>query len=185
MLVSLTVKNFAIIDNITLDFNKGMTVLTGETGAGKSLLIDAIGLLFGDRASSDVVRYEENKAEIVGVFSDYAKEVNEILSQNEIPLEDFLTIKREIYQNGKSLAKVNGEIVNLNILDLLSTYLGDIHTQFDVVKLVNPKNYFSFIDDDKIAALLDSYKQNLKEYRKYNNLYQEKKAEEAQNNQKI
>ena len=154
MLVSLTVKNFAIIDNISLDFHNGMTVLTGETGAGKSLLIDAIGLLFGDRASSDAVRFEENKATIEGVFSDYAKDVNEILAQNEIPIEDFLVIKREVYQNGKSLAKVNGEVVNLNILETLSTYLGDIHTQFDVVKLVNPKNYFSFIDDEKINSLL-------------------------------
>ena len=185
MLVSLTVKNFAIIDNISLDFSQGMTVLTGETGAGKSLMIDAIGLLFGDRASSDAVRYEETKASIEGVFSDYLEDVNEILKNNNIPIEDFLVIKREVYQNGKSLAKVNGETVNLNLLESLSTYLGDIHTQFDVVKLVNPKNYFSFIDNEEINELLGSYKNNLKEYRKYHNLYIEKKNEEAINNQKI
>ena len=185
MLVSLTVKNFAIIDNISIEFNKGMTVLTGETGAGKSLMIDAIGLLFGDRASTDAVRFEETKALVEGVFSDYPKEVNELLETNDLPVEDFLVIKREVYQNGKSLAKVNGETVNLNILESLSTYLGDIHTQFDAVKLVNPKNYFSFIDDEKINDLISEYKINLKEYRKFHNLYQEKKTEVTTNNQKI
>ena len=185
MLVSLTVKNFAIIDNISLEFNKGMTVLTGETGAGKSLMIDAIGLLFGDRASTDAVRFEETKATVEGVFSDYPKEVNELLETNDLPVEDFLVIKREVYQNGKSLAKVNGETVNLTLLESLSTFLGDIHTQFDAVKLVNPKNYFSFIDDEIINDLISDYKTNLKEYRKYHNLYQEKKAEVATNNQKI
>ena len=185
MLVSLTVKNFAIIENISMDFKNGFTVLTGETGAGKSLLIDAIGLLFGDRAQSDAVRYEETKATIEGVFSDYSKEVNEILEENSIEINDFLIIKREVYQNGKSIAKVNGEAVNLNVLDAISTYLGDIHTQFDVVKLVNPKNYFSFIDDDAINTILDNYKVNLKEYRKFNKLYQDKLNEESLNNQKI
>lgn len=185
MLLSLTVKNFAIIDNISIDFSNGMTVLTGETGAGKSLIIDAIGLLFGDRASADLVRYDEVKATIEGVFSDYSNNIKDILIEAGIDAEDILVIKREIYQNGKSLAKVNGETVNLNVLMDLSNELGDIHTQFDAVKLVNPKNYFSFIDSDEINELLVSYKQNLKEYRKYNNLYLEKKEEENQNNQKL
>ncbi len=185
MLVSLSVKNFSIIDNISIDFNKGMTVLTGETGAGKSLVIDAIGLLFGDRASNDSVRYEEQKSSIEGVFSDYPKIINELLESNDIPVEDFLVIKREIYANGKSLAKINGENVNLNLLEQVSINLGDIHTQFDAVKLVNPKNYYSFIDDEKINNLLDNYRTNLKEYRKIHNLYLEKKNEEAINNQKI
>ena len=104
MLLSLTVKNFAIIDNINIDFNHGMTVLTGETGAGKSLIIDAIGLLFGDRASNDLVRYGENKAVIEGVFSDYSSNVLDILHNNDIEEADFLVIRREIYQNGKSIA---------------------------------------------------------------------------------
>ena len=109
----------------------------------------------------------------------------EILDDNGIDKDDFLVIKREVYQNGKSIAKVNGEAVNLNVLDNLSTYLGDIHTQFDVVKLVNPKNYFSFIDDDKINELVLEYKKNLKEYRHFAKLYNDKKNEEALNNQKI
>lgn len=185
MLLSLTVKNFAIIDNISIDFNKGMTVLTGETGAGKSLIIDAIGLLFGDRASNELVRYGENKAVIEGVFSDYSNNVCEILENNDITNSDLLVIKREIYQNGKSIAKVNGETITLNVLELLSTELGDIHTQFDVVKLVNPKNYFSFIDNDRINFLLNDYKDLLNKYRKVLSIYNQKKEQEGLNNQKL
>lgn len=185
MLLSLTVKNFAIIDNISIDFNKGMTVLTGETGAGKSLIIDAIGLLFGDRASNELVRYGENKAIIEGVFSDYSNNVCEILENNDITNSDLLVIKREIYQNGKSIAKVNGETITLNVLELLSTELGDIHTQFDVVKLVNPKNYFSFIDNDRINFLLNDYKDLLNKYRKVFSIYNQKKEQEGLNNQKL
>lgn len=185
MLLSLTVKNFAIIDNISIDFNKGMTVLTGETGAGKSLIIDAIGLLFGDRASNELVRYGENKAVIEGVFSDYSNNVCEILENNDITNSDLLVIKREIYQNGKSIAKVNGETITLSVLELLSTELGDIHTQFDVVKLVNPKNYFSFIDNDRINFLLNDYKDLLNKYRKVLSIYNQKKEQEGLNNQKL
>lgn len=185
MLLQLTVKNFAIIDNISIDFSNGMTVLTGETGAGKSLIIDAIGLLFGDRASNDLVRYGENKAVIEGVFSDLSESVLEILNNNDIPNNDLLVIKREIYSNGKSLAKVNGESINLSLLDLLSNELGDIHTQFDVVKLVNPKNYFSFIDNEEINNLLIDYKESLKKYRQVLAKYNQKKDQENLNNQKL
>ena len=185
MLLSLTVKNFAIIDNMNIDFSNGMTVLTGETGAGKSLIIDAISLLFGDRASNDLVRYGENKAVIEGVFSDYSNKVLDILKQYDINEDDILVIKREIYQNGKSIAKVNGETINLTVLDLLSNELGDIHTQFDVVKLVNPKNYFTFIDNHEINQLLISYKQSLNEYRNVLNQYNDKLKQENLNNQKL
>lgn len=185
MLLSLTVKNFAIIDNINIDFNNGMTVLTGETGAGKSLIIDAIGLLFGDRASNNLVRYGENKAVIEGVFEDYSEKVSDILAENDIEESDLLTIKREIYQNGKSIAKVNGESINLSILDILANELGDIHTQFDVVKLVNPKNYFSFIDNKNINEMISQYRIILSKYREVLNQYNEKKNQESLNNQKL
>ena len=174
MLLTLTVKNFAIIDNIQVDFKEGMTALTGETGAGKSLIIDAIGLLFGDRASSDLVRNGENKAFIEGVFCHYNKEINELLNNLDIECEDILTIKREIYANGKSVCKVNGETISITNLDNLSSYLGDIHTQFDSMRLVNPKSYFSFIDDQKILDLVDEYKKALAEYNTAKREYDDK-----------
>ena len=108
MLRSMYVKNFAIIDNISIEFSDQMTVLTGETGAGKSLIIDAIGLLFGDRASSEVIRTGETKATVEGVFDNLA-DTNALLNDNDIEIEDFLVIKREIYDNGKSICKLLDE----------------------------------------------------------------------------
>lgn len=172
MLLSLSIKNLAIIDNIQIDFKNGMTALTGETGSGKSLIIDAIGLLFGDRASSDLVRNGENKAFIEGVFDKYNSEVNNMLKELEIDIDDILIIKREIYANGKSICKINGEVVNANTLNNISNYLGDIHTQFDSIKLVNPKNYFTFIDDNSINELLISYKESLTNYNKLKREYE-------------
>jgi len=104
MLVSLLVKNFAIIDNINIEFADNMTVLTGETGAGKSLIIDAIGLLFANRASAELVRHGETKAVIEGVFTRLNPKLVNILQEKEIEIstDDVLTIKREIYDSGKS-----------------------------------------------------------------------------------
>ena len=165
MLVSLYVKNFAIIDNIQVDFKEGMSVLTGETGAGKSLIIDAIGLLFGKRASSDWVRFGETKAIIEGVFSNFNPKMQEILGF-ELNPEEYLVIKREIYSNGKSLCKVNNETITLAQLSELSETIGDIHSQFDTQGLFNPKNYLQFLDDAEIAELLEEYRVNLRNMKK-------------------
>lgn len=166
MLVTLNVKNFAIIDNIQINFDKGFTVLTGETGAGKSLIIDAISLLFGERASIDLIRYGEQKASIEGLFSDYNQKIIELLNEFDIKYDedDFLIIKREIYLNGKSLCKINNQTVSLNQLKLISLYIGDIHSQFDTFGLINPKNYLSFLKDEFIDNQINEYFTTLKEY---------------------
>lgn len=171
MLVSLSVKNFAIIDNIQIDFEDHMTVLTGETGAGKSLIIDAIGLLFGRRASADLIRYGENKAAIEGAFSDIPPKAKELLG-DEIHENDYLVIRREIYANGKSLCKINNQMVSLSQLVEIAEELGDIHSQFDTQGLFNPKNYLQFIDDKTIPNLLEGYRQSLHEYQMARNEYQ-------------
>ena len=184
MLNSILVKNFAIIDNIQIDFKKNMTVLTGETGAGKSLIIDAIGLLFGDRASSDLVRRNEAKATVEGVF-DNLSDTDEFLKENEIEKDEFLVIRRDIYENGKSICKINGESVSLNQIAELGQLLGSIHTQFDNEKLTNPKNYFDFIDTLEIKERLISYQNLLKEFNNLNRKYQTLLKDETENNQKL
>lgn len=187
MLVSLNVKNFAIIDNIQIDFQDGMTVLTGETGAGKSLIIDAIGLLFGKRASNDLIRYGEEKAIIEGVFSIYNDKIKQQLNELSIDYneEDNLIIKRELHSSGKSICRINNNIVTLSQLSEIVDNIGDIHSQLDTFGLINPKNYISFLNNDKITALLDDYNQalleynkNLKEYRRLVALDQDNKAKE-------
>lgn len=168
MLLSLYVQNFAIIDNIQIEFKDNMTVLTGETGAGKSLIIDAIGLLFGSRASSNLVRFKEDKAVIEGVFSYLPKFVQELTGSSE---DDVLIIRREIYANGKSICKINNQNVTLSQLVEISELVGDIHTQFDTQRLFNPKNYLNFIDNEEIKNLIEEYSIQLKNYNSINKEY--------------
>nr|WP_241424758.1 AAA family ATPase [Latilactobacillus sakei] len=118
MLQSLSIKQFAIIDELEIQFGEGLTVLSGETGAGKSIIIDAIGQLIGMRASSDFVRHGEKKAIIEGIFDiDHAKEAHIVLEQIGIDLsEDFLIVKREIFNSGKSMCRINNTTVTLQDL---------------------------------------------------------------------
>ena len=173
MLKKLHVNNFAIIDDITLEFDPLMTSLTGQTGAGKSLIIDCIGLLLGARADSDMIRYGETKAIIEGIFDYKNKKIDEILSNYGIALSNELTIKREVSKNSKIL--LNNAQISLNQLKEVAKYLGDIHVQNDTYKLVNPENYLSIIDmfggkniDDLFndySLSLALYKEELKEYK--------------------
>ena len=125
MLKSLIVKNFAIIEDIHIDFKEGMTVLTGETGAGKSLIIDTISLLLGQRADTDMIRYGESKASITGVFSVVNPELKKLLERFGISNLDDLTIQREIYDTSKSTIKVNHTSVTLIMLKQIATLLAD------------------------------------------------------------
>ncbi len=169
MLVTLNVKNFAIIDNIQIDFDNGLTVLTGETGAGKSLIIDAISLLFGERASSELIRHGEQKAIIEGIFSNYDNKIIEYLNEYNIEYDenDFLIIKRELYQNGKSICKINNQTITLNQLKQISEFIGDIHSQLETFGLINPKNYLSFLRNEEIDNLIIKYNDELKKYKNY------------------
>ncbi|MFA6722296.1 MAG: DNA repair protein RecN [Bacilli bacterium] len=162
MLVTLTVQNLAIIDNLSVDFSEGMTVLTGETGAGKSLIIDAIDLLFGRRASTDLIRYGETKAIIEGVFSETPPAAKNLLGESE---DDYLVLRREIHANGKSLCKINNITVTLAQLSAVADELGDIHTQFDTQGLFNRKNYLGFLDDRAVEEDLEEYRRRLKTFR--------------------
>jgi len=187
MLVSLLVKNFAIIDNINIEFADNMTVLTGETGAGKSLIIDAIGLLFANRASAELVRHGETKAVIEGVFTRLNPKLVNILQEKEIEIstDDVLTIKREIYDSGKSTCRINEYSVSLATLSEISEYIGDIHTQFDTQKLTNPKNYLSFIDDEQVSLWLLTYNEELKKYQQIIKEYNRLLTQEAEGKEKL
>ena len=163
MLEKLIVTNFAIIEDLTVDFNDKMTVLTGETGAGKSLIIDTISLLLGARADSDMIRYEKNMASITGIFSsnDY---LNEVLNKYQIPIMDKITILREIYDSSKNVVKINNHSVNLVTLKHIAVYLADSHVQNDTYKLFNPDSYLEMLnpkDDKKYDKLISEYSKNL------------------------
>ncbi|WP_176719148.1 AAA family ATPase, partial [Staphylococcus aureus] len=118
MLQTLSIKQFAIIEELEIQFSDGLTVLSGETGSGKSIIIAAIGQLIGMRASSDFVRQGEKKAVIEGIFDiDESKDAIHILKNMDIDVEeDFLLVKREIFSSGKSLCKINNQTVTLQDL---------------------------------------------------------------------
>jgi len=169
MLSYISVKNFAIIENIEVDFNKGMTSLTGETGAGKSLLIDAIGLLLGDRATSNIVRTGSLKAEVEGIFKHSNSKITDILSNIGIDTSDNqLIIKRQITTSNNNIIKINNHTVTLSQLKEITTLLADIHTQEDTHRLINPQTYISIIDgfeNDKTTQLVNLYKDSLDKYK--------------------
>lgn len=170
MLSYISVKNFAIIENIEVSFNEGMTSVTGETGAGKSLLIDAIGLLLGDRATSNVVRLGANKAEVEGIFRYKNKRIDSILRELDIESEDNeIIIKRQITQTNNNVIKINNTTVSLKELRMVTSKLADIHTQEDTHRLINPQTYLEIIDgfhQEETEELIRNYTRSLVQYKK-------------------
>lgn len=164
MLTTLTVKNLAIISDLSLLFREGFTVITGETGAGKSLIMDAISFLLGNRASSNVIRSGEEQCEIVGTFNQVTQAVMTLLKKQKINPSDEIIIQRIIYQNGKSIQRVNGVMVSLHFLEILGERLVDIHTQNDNQKLFVRTTFLDFIDDKETSELVTLYRQLREEY---------------------
>ena len=169
MLISLSVRNFAIIEDIHIEFKTGMTVLTGETGAGKSLIIDTISLLLGARADNDMIRYGEKKAVITGTFSYENPSLDEVLQRFGIPKDKELTIQREIQENGKNTIKLNSVPISLTMLKQISTYLADIHVQNDTFRLFNPESYLSMITPTQDSTYNKLYSTYTMSYSKYLN----------------
>ncbi|MEI5908136.1 DNA repair protein RecN [Bacillus spongiae] len=170
MLKELTIRNFAIIDYLSLSFEEGLTVLTGETGAGKSIIIDAIHLLVGGRGSSEFVRHGEKKAEIEGLFlldgSDHpcyekAREVG-------IEVEDeMVVLRREISSQGKSVCRINGKLVTLSTLREIGSALIDVHGQHEHQELMNDRFHLGLLDQyggKEVQTAHDSYLDLYNEY---------------------
>ncbi|WP_316569674.1 DNA repair protein RecN [Neobacillus sp. YIM B06451] len=163
MLTELSIKNFAIIEALSVSFSKGLTVLTGETGAGKSIIIDAIHLLVGGRGSSEFVRHGEEKAEIEGLFilDDKKHPCVEKALEYGIEIEDSMVVlRRDISQNGKSVCRVNGKLVTLTVLREIGGTLVDIHGQHEHQELMNETLHLSLLDqfgNQGIFPVLESY----------------------------
>lgn len=170
MLLEISIKNFAIIEAISLHFEKGMTVLTGETGAGKSIIIDAMNMMLGARATTDVIRHGAPKAEIEGLFSvENSRLLQEIFDEQGLELGDEIIIRREILQNGRSISRVNGQMVNLSVLRAIGQHLVDIHGQHDQEELMRPQLHIQMLDefgDTAFWDLKETYQTSFDAYRK-------------------
>ncbi|WP_373115796.1 DNA repair protein RecN [Streptococcus sp. oral taxon 431] len=170
MLLEISIKNFAIIESISLNFEKGMTVLTGETGAGKSIIIDAMNMMLGARATTEVIRHGAPKAEIEGLFSiESNRALEEIFDEQGLELSDEIIIRREILQNGRSISRVNGQMVNLSVLRTIGQQLVDIHGQHDQEELMRPHRHIQMLDefgDTSFFELKEAYQISFDNYRR-------------------
>lgn len=137
MLSRLSIQNYAIIDRLEVDFSSQLNVITGETGAGKSIIVGALGLILGQRAESNVLLNKERKCIVEGCFKGESSDVHVsgFLKENELDAHEELVVRREISPNGKSRAFINDTPVNLSQLNQLSSLLVDLHQQFDTLEL--------------------------------------------------
>ncbi len=186
MLNQLSIKNVAVIDKLEVSVGSGLSVLTGETGAGKSIIIDSINMILGDRASKELVRYGTEKASVQAVF-DGSERISALLEENDIEDEDGqVIISRTVTSDGKSTARVNGTVVTLSLLRDIADNLINIHGQHDNQALLTPSKHMMFLDGfGKTEALLEEYKTLYKEMRQLKNELKALETDEREKMQKI
>lgn len=148
MLKSLTIKNYALIEGIEVEFESGLNIITGETGAGKSILIDALSLVLGERASADVVRKGSDKAVVEAIFGASGnKTVKQILQENEIDSLEEMILRREVSAKGQSRCFVNDTPVTLGLLQSVGDVLVDLHGQHEHQSLLRTETHIDLLDD--------------------------------------
>lgn len=171
LLRELSIRNFAIIDDLTVSFADGLTVLTGETGAGKSIIIDAVHLLAGGRGSQEFIRHGARKAELGGLFHimDDHHPVYSKLEEAGIDIEDgTIILRRDINDHGKSVCRINGKLVPTNVLREIGGSLIDIHGQHESQELMDEKQHIHLLDhfaQDELAPVLQNYGKLYDDYR--------------------
>nr|WP_321315452.1 DNA repair protein RecN [uncultured Ligilactobacillus sp.] len=184
MLQELVIKDFAIIEKANIDFQSKMTVLTGETGAGKSIIIDALGLLAGGRGSVDFIRNGTNKASLQGQFLLPKKTlIFSILDELGIDHEDgTIILQRDLYKTGRNVCRVNGILVNLTTLRKIGELLIDIHGQNEHQSLMRPETHLGLLDDynHELNKDIDKFHEAFKEYQKLQRALEKRRANEKE-----
>ena len=158
MISTLHIKNIGIIDDLSIDLNNGLNILTGETGAGKTLIIDSLGIISGERFSKDMIRKGENFSFVEACI---------YLPENEMAVDGNIIVSREIYANGRNMCKINGRMVTVNELKNFMENVIDIHGQHDNQQLLNPSTHIEYLDsfgEKEIKELKVQYKELYKQY---------------------
>lgn len=191
MLLELSIRNLAVVEAVDLSFDTGLHVLTGETGAGKSILIDAISLVLGGRGSVEYVRHGTNKAEITALF-ELAKAHPAWQTLHEFGLgadgEGHILIKRDISRHGKSVCRINGHIVTLTMLRQLGNSLVDIHGQHDHQSLLREEEHVNWLDDyagEPLKKVKSQYRELYERYRRVEEDIRRLNEDERQTAQRI
>ena len=184
MIKSLHIENIAVIEKTDIDFENGFNVLTGETGAGKSIIIDAINAVLGERTSKDLIRAGCDKAVVSALFCDLSSEAKALLYDNEFDVDDDgnVLITRVLTRGGGSI-KINGRPATSTVLKEVSKNLINIHGQHDNQKLLNPDNYYVYLD--MIAENGDIKQQYYNEFKHFNAVRRELNAQETDESEKL
>ena len=174
MLANLTISNFIIFDQIEVDFFKGFNAFTGETGAGKSMIIDAVLQLLGEKANRNFVGTKKDTALVQGLFFIDDPKLKELITKNDIEYEEGsgIVISRKIYNTGRSTAKINGTLVNINFLKDIREFLIDVHGQYEQQSILDKEKHISILDDfikEEISNTKLEYKNKYKELQKIKN----------------
>lgn len=188
MLLELNIENFAIIENMKIEFEPGLNVLTGETGSGKSIIIDSLGLVLGQRANKDIIKKGKDRAFIEAVFSSYDEETKDLLLEYGIESGDLVVVSKEIREKGPTITRVNNRTVTSQILSKISSHLIDIFAQHESISLMDNKNQLRLIDDfsgKDQGQLLGNLKELVNEINYLKNEYHEKSTMEQNKDREI
>ena len=188
MLLELNIENFAIIENMKIEFESGLNVLTGETGSGKSIIIDSLGLVLGQRVNKDIIKKGKDRAFIEAVFSSYDEETKDLLLEYGIESGDLIVVSKEIRDKGPSITRINNRTVTSQILSKISTHLIDIFAQHESISLMDNKNQLKLIDDFSAKEqknLLFKLKDVVQEINDLKNEYHEKSMLEQNKDREI
>lgn len=168
MLLQLNINNFALIDELSINFQEGFNVLTGETGTGKSILIDAISFVLGGKFNKGIIRNGEERAYVEGIFAIENEKTSQMLRELNIPYDDnIIIVNREIFSGGRSIIKVNNTTVILSKLKQIGSTLLDIHGQHENINLLNQGQHINYLDnfgEDNLKVKLIEYKEEYKKY---------------------
>lgn len=174
MLSQLSIENIALIDKLELTLSNGLNVLSGETGAGKSIIIDSLNFVLGERADKSLIRYGTDQAVVQAVFEDYlTQSVKEYLDDLGIDAEDVLILRRKMTVDGKNECRINGRISTLSILKGLTEMLVDIHGQHEHQSLLKSSNHIKLLDDMGENAVENAKEKVAKTHKKYVSLKNE------------
>ena len=188
MLLELNIENFAIIENMKIEFEPSLNVLTGETGSGKSIIIDSLGLVLGQRANKDIIKKGKDRAFIEAVFSSYDEETKDLLLEYGIESGDLVVVSKEIREKGPTITRVNNRTVTSQILSKISSHLIDIFAQHESISLMDNKNQLKLIDDfsgKDQGELLENLKDLVHEINYLKNEYHEKSTMEQNKDREI
>ena len=180
MIRNLSVRNYILIEKLDVEFNSGFSVITGETGSGKSMIIGAISLLLGKRADTDVLLFKDKKCVIEATFDIKSLELKDLFAENEIDYSDETIVRREILPEGKSRAFVNDMPVTLSVLKTLTDNFLDLHSQHENLSLTTLPYRLRIVDSAAASLpLFEEYKQKYDEYQHLSTMLEKKRSELA------